>query len=143
MESNSLVDNTLSVRNVAQKLLVIFRHHIGYKDRIAREELFAEVYGYDMNPKNIRDWFRWEFVKRAMHYCRIRTHCFIGFSFDNRQSEFYVLKDDTDAEPYQKILEQNIKNMKLMQKKAMLSIKGEWHKEAWQLPERKKQNLIE
>jgi hypothetical protein len=132
-----VTQRSLTTRNIAEALLVIMQSHIGNENAILREDLFKKLFRHDYNDSNLRDWLRWEFVKRAMHFCRVFTNCFIGCKSINGNFSYFVLKSMDDAQFYHDMLENSIKKMRIMQKRAILSVRGEWYKDKWLIPEKK------
>lgn len=139
----------LTTTSIAYKLLHIFRIHIGEYNAISHNELFKKVFGRS-EEITLADDLRWEYVKRAMHYCRQRTKCFIGHKFENGVWKYFVVEDFRDAKYFCDTLERNIGRMRAMQQKALKSIRQKWYEIDWvedsksqfKLEKWKKQKLI-
>lgn len=107
---------SLTTGNIAEKLLHIMKSHIGYENAISRKALFHKVFGKAENEDSLEDWLRWEFVKKGMHHCRVRTRCFISSCrTDDFVFKYFVVNSVYDAEHYIKTLDNCIKKMRFMQ----------------------------
>jgi hypothetical protein len=140
--SFGLTQRNLTTRNIAEVLLVIMQNHIGTVNGIDKDDLFYKVFKKQRVDSDIRDWLRWEFVKKAMHFCRVFTKCFIGCWNTGGTFKFFVLADENDLAHYHDLLENSIRKMKIMQKRARKSIEEQWFKDKW-LIENKKAGLID
>jgi len=118
------------------------KDHIGEENHIYKHDLFKKIFKKECNETDIRDWLRWEFVRRAMHYCRVRTDCFIGSRNHDGFWSYFVLKDRLDASYYCDTLQNAIKKMNQMQVRALASVRQEWYKRQWKLPEQNKKLLV-
>lgn len=123
----------LTIRNVATKLLQIMEKHISCENAISRSRMYKAIFGI-VEGEDLEDWLRWEFVRKAMHFCRKRTKCFIANENRNGKYYYFVIKDDYDAECYIQTLEKNIKRMRVMQAKALEAVEKQWWKAKWDLP---------
>lgn len=120
----------LTTASISYKLLHIFRRHIGEYNAISHNELFRKVFGRS-EEITLADDLRWEYVKRAMHFCRQRTKCFIGHKYEHGVWKYFVVEDFKDAKYFCNTLEKNIGRMRAMQQKAMKSIRQKWSKIDW------------
>jgi hypothetical protein len=77
-----------------------------------------------------------------MHFCRVYTRCFIGCWYNGGIYKFFVLADENDLAHYHDILENSIRKMKIMQKRARKSVEEQWFKDKW-LIENKRVELID
>lgn len=127
---------TLTTRNIAGRLLEIMAQHIGYDLCISRRKLFEKLYGHE-EEDTLKDWLRWEFCRRAMHYCRQNTKCFIASSQAKGKYSYFVLKENSDAMLFADVLSTNIKQLEEMKKRAFKSVREKWWDSTWQLPTRK------
>jgi hypothetical protein len=116
---------------IAKQLLLIFRKHIGFDNSITKDELFKKLFDKDYNPNDVKDYIRWDFVKKAMHLLRTKTKCFIITERYEGESYIYVINEIEEAKVYIDILDNNINKMRLMQKRAQKAIKEKWHKLDW------------
>jgi len=131
----------LTTKNIAMKIMDIMKKHIGYDYHITRPQLFRELFLKD-EEETLADWLRWEFVKKAMHLCRVKTKCFIS----SKRSEghnwvYFVVADEDDAGYYVDNLNKNINRIRAMQQRAMKSAREQWYKEDWVLPHKTKKLL--
>jgi len=122
---------SMTTRNIAEAVLVLMQNHIGYDNNISKNDLFYKLFRKELNDNDIKDWLRWEFVKKAMHFCRVYTNCFIGLKSENGTYKYFVLSNENDLSYYNDMLENSIRKMKLMQIRARKSIKEEWYKDKW------------
>ena len=123
----------LTTRNIAGKLLEIMTGCIGYDNMISRAKLFQKLFGHK-EEDTLKDWLRWEFAKKGMHYCRLYTKCFIGSTRIKDQWVYFVAKEYSDAMLYCNTLDRNIKAMEDMKKRAIKSVKEGWFNSKWELP---------
>lgn len=121
----------LTTANIAQKLLHIFKKHIGEENSISHMQLFRKIFGR-AEEITLADDLRWEYVKRAMHMCRQRTKCFIGHKYERGVWKYFVVSDLNDAQYFVTTLEKNIKRMRAMQQKALKSVRDKWYKLDWE-----------
>ena len=79
------------------------------------------------------DEYRWEYVKKGMHFLRQRTKCFIASRYNPHTQEWYyfVVKSMTDAQHYIDTLNRNIKRMRSMQTRAVQAVEKKWYSENW------------
>lgn len=124
------------VRQIVIELMDIMKNHIGNKKAITREELFRKIFLKECDVRKLDDWLRWEFVKKAMHYCRLHTKCFIGSQIENSKWIYFIVEKDSDVKFYCDNLNKRIKSMNLMKLKAAKAVDEQWHKTKWELPER-------
>lgn len=124
----------LTAKNIAIMLLDIMQEHIGFNNAISKDMLFKAIFKR-LPEKNLSDWLRWEFIKRAMHWCRLNTKCFIGSRRYNDRYYFFVIASMVDANYYIQNLEVSIAKMRYMQQKAHKAALEKWHLLDW------KQNL--
>lgn len=123
----------VTTRNIAEILIILFHSHIGQENAISKDALFEKIFMRDYNQTEIKDWLRWEFVKKAMHFCRVYTNCFIGFKRDGAEYSFFVLKSEEDAQHYIKTLDNSIRKMRFMQNKARKYVEKEEYKKGWKI----------
>lgn len=124
------------VREIAIRLMDIMRNHIGSKKALTREELFQKIFLQEGDIKKLDDWLRWEFVKKAMHYCRLHTKCFIGSQIKDQKWIYFVVKKEIDVQFYCDNLDKRIKSMNAMKLKAAKAVDEKWHKAKWELSEK-------
>jgi hypothetical protein len=118
----------LRVKNIAAVIADIFHKgkYIGFDNAIAQDDLFNEIFGKWQKPDDLADELRWEYARRAMHYLRQRTKCFIGSVYsEDKRRHYFVIKSEDDAQHYIGLLENCIKKMRFMQKRAMQSVDEE------------------
>lgn len=122
--------STLTIQNLSIKLLNIFSKHIGSKKAISKDKLFFKVFNKKYEHNYI-DEFRFIYVRRAMHNLRKKSKCFIGSRNVQGDWHYFVLKDMNDANYYIDNLNNNIKRMRIMQRKAKHSVDNNWSKLNW------------
>lgn len=126
----------LTTQNLALAMLPILESHIGQENAISKAALFKQVFGKKYDDTNLADYMRWEFMRKAMHLLRQRSNCFVagGYNEQSQQYEYFVLKSHEDAMVYNGILNNSIKRMVSMQKRAVKSVEQEWWRQKWVLP---------
>lgn len=140
-ESKKLPAKVFATRAVVEKLLVIMKKHVGENKRISRMDLFTMIYGVpEYEVEELKAWFMWEIIKKAMHYCRQRTKCQIvsqRFTYKGKRHKngsifyYWVACTYFDAKIYRINLEKNIKAMIKSIGKMEKSVKQKWYKEKW------------
>lgn len=123
----------LTTKNLAQVLFNVMRDHVGRDSEISRADLFQKLFK-KREQDTLQDWLRWEFVKKAMHYCRQRTFCFISSRSKNSTWYYFVVKDHDDAGEYINTINRSIKSMEAMKKRAIKAADEGWHRKEWMLP---------
>jgi hypothetical protein len=127
---------SIATHQIASVVLLIFKQHIGRDHAITKSALFQKLFRLPFHDDKIVDFVRWEFARRAMHLLRQRSHCFIACQSNGVEHEYYVVDSTSDAEPYIKRLETSMKNMRLMQKRALKAGEEHWGtKKTWTLPD--------
>ena len=121
----------MTINNIMYVVAKIMSGHKGLDKSISSDDLFKEVYGSDRKPDYVDD-FRWDYIRKAMHKLRQRTKLFIA---SNRRTsgdfEYFVPITPGEAQIYIDGIENNIRRMRSMQRKAMKSVIDEWYKLDW------------
>ena len=130
----------LTTKNMALKLMDIMKIHIGYNNAIGRAELFSEIFK-KKEEQTLADWLRWEFTKKAMHLCRVKTKCFISSKREGAEWVYFVIATEEDANYYIDNLNKNINRIRAMQQRAMKSAREQWFNDDWVLPHKTKKML--
>ncbi len=130
----------LTTSNIAFEILKIFGKHIGRDNEITRGKLFKRIYA-KTEEASLIDELRWDFIKRAMHLCRLRTKCFIGSRYYRGIWRYFVVDDMGDAEYYINNLKKSIKRMESMQSKCAESVRKGWSKVDWFADVKEKKSL--
>jgi hypothetical protein len=132
-----------NLKDIIERLFVIFKKHIGEENKISRRNLFMAVYG--IAPEDcteLQEWVMWEGVRRCMHKMRQRTKCFVvskcvplsRLSARNQGVwNYWVANSMSDHKVYEDNINRNIKAMRAMISKCEKSIKGGWWKEEWEI----------
>jgi len=123
---------TLTVGNLAFKVMNIFRDYIGGDEAISRARLFKKIFGHSEDC-GLADELRWIYAKRAMHLLRQRTKCFIASERRGHTWYYFVIRTKADAQAYIDNLNNSITRMRAMQRKAMKSVEERWHSVDWTL----------
>jgi hypothetical protein len=114
----------------------IMKHHIGVANRISQEDLFLALFRQPMDlDHNYSHWGWWEFTKKAMHFCRNHTKCFIVLCKEGRRGKYSycVAREESDLRDYRNILNDNIGKMRKMMAKGQIAVEEKWYKELWQI----------
>lgn len=133
-ELSGMEQRQVTIRAIAGVLIKKFQRHIGHENCIPHEDLFRELFKHEYKDTNLADVIRWDFTKKAMHYLRKYTHCFIVSQHEQDGFVFWVAKTDADAQVYIRRLDRSIAAMRYMQRKVQTSVMEHWYKESWTLP---------
>lgn len=120
----------LATKTIAFELMKIMKKHIGNDAEISQKNLFKKLFKTEMTD-NLTDWFKWEFTKKAMNYCRKNTYCFIVSRNNGKEWYYFVVENNEDAEYYCDLLNKNINSMKTMMNKVKRAAKDKWHTIDW------------
>lgn len=124
----------MSKLGISKKLLEVMKEHIGKDNAINKSQLFEKLYNIEENENNLNHWFIWDLTKKAMHYVRKTTKCFIAMRRTNgAQYEFFVVEDRNDAKEYVDVINKNIKQMKSMITRAITAADENWSDMEWVL----------
>lgn len=107
--------------DIKQKIISLFRNHIGKENAITPYELFYSVYG--INPQLIsifeREFF-WNVIKRISRELRKSETCFIV----NKGNKLFVLKSEEELESYKKSIDRHVEDLKNVKIKAIRWVKN-------------------
>lgn len=131
----------ITVRQVAEKLLQIFKQHIGEGKRISQVDLFYKIYGVSKHEINdLKSWFMWDIIRKACHYCRKYTRCKIiskiiskGYKLTTTDKYegfryYFVASTVAEAEVYCNTLKKSQLAMERAKKRMRSAIKNNYHK---------------
>ena len=131
MKLQHLKRRVLTISNIMYVVATVMKSHIGLENAISSEDLFKKVYNRPRQPDYVDD-FRWDYVRKAMHRLRQTTKLFIANTRKNTDTYVYfVPTTEAEAQKYVDRLENNIKRMRAMQRKAMKSVYEGWFKVDW------------
>jgi hypothetical protein len=108
-------------------------NHIGFSRAITKDALFMQLFKTEFRENSIKDWVRWEFVKKGMHHLRKYTHCFVVSECRNGQWVFFVPETQSDISFYTKMLDNTVKKIHWMQNRAAQSVEKQWFREKWEM----------
>lgn len=131
----------LTYNKISVSLLTVFKKHIGEENSITKEDLFKKIYEIEYDVRSPAHYMLWEFVKRSMNKVRRESKCFISSKQNGHSTDYFVVKDQEDADYYIKRLTQTIKKMKYMMNRAQKSVDEKWYREGWQLKYQEKKML--
>lgn len=139
----NIADKAQATRALANRLLIIMQEHIGRENKLSQEALFRKLFHTTMDLEHsFSHWGWWEFTKKAMHYCRLYTKCFIVAIKDGRHEYSYcVVKDYRDLQDYEDLLTDSIKSMKKMINKGEKAVEERWYREVWALSQPKSKQI--
>jgi len=133
------VKRLLTTNNLATIIIELMKNHIGRDRAITKEKLFSSLFNKTYSDNDIRDWLRWEFVKKALHLLRQRSNCFV---ISDRKKDgtfiFFVISNNSESMLYQNQLDKSIRAMYYMKRRAIKSIDEQWYKQTFEL----KQSMI-
>jgi len=134
-----------TVRAVAEKLLKLFKKHIGEENRISRMDLFYEVYSVSEHEVGeLKAWFMWDIVRRACGFCRKYTRCKIiskaykvsEYSTEGGVRYYFVASNMMEALVYTDLLAKCQKAMDGAKKRLKSAVRNGHHKDTsrWVMP---------
>jgi hypothetical protein len=95
-------------KEMRDRLMSVFRFHIGREYSISQYELFSEIFRKDPLSIDIyKRCFYWSVLKRVLNGMRKDLSLFVAYKRD----KFFVVADKEDAKFYKGIMDNNIKNM--------------------------------
>lgn len=131
MKLQHLRRKVMTVSNIMYVIANIMKNHIGMDKAIKGDDLFKKIYLSERQPNYVDD-FRWDYVRKAMHRLRQSTKLFIANTrLENGSFIYFVPTDEAEAEHYIDRLENSIKRMRAMQRKALKSVQEGWYKVDW------------
>lgn len=131
----------ITYNKISVSLLEIFRKHIGEDKSISKEDLFKKIYNMDYDIRSPSHYMLWEFVKRSMNKVRRESKCFISSKQNGHSTDYFVVKDQNDADYYVDRLNKTIKKMKYMMNRAQKSVDEKWYRQSWELKFQEKKRL--
>lgn len=126
---------------IAFKLMLVMKNHIGSKNAISRDKLFAKLFA-KVEEDTLSDWTRWEFIKKAMSYCRSKTKCYIAGIWNGGSWSYYVVRSMKDAEMFNENLDRAIKGLQQQKRKTLKAVKERWYNKNWEIPEKDQKLLM-
>lgn len=131
MKLQHLRRKVMTISNIMFIIAEIMKKHKGIENAISGDELFKNVYLTDRKPDYVDD-FRWDYIRKAMHRLRQRTKLFIANTrHENGSYYYFVPTNEEEAQHYINFLENSIKRMRSMQRKAMKSVYERWYELDW------------
>jgi hypothetical protein len=122
----------ITISKISDILLKLMKLHIGDVSAITKEDMYKFLFKENIDD-SLKAWIRWDFVKKAMHKCRLRSKCFIvSRRLENGQYIYYVPINNAEIMPYHNMLDRNISKMEYMKKRAEKSIKEQWYRKDWE-----------
>jgi len=120
-----LQDLIATEKEMRERLIAVFRFHMGRKEYISQYELFCEVFKKDPLVLDIyKRNFWWSVLKRVLNNMRKDMSLFVAY----RGDKFFVVADKEDAKIYKGVMDKNIKAMKSAKKRC-----DEWvEKKLWE-----------
>lgn len=118
---NKLLQKRNVVKEIDERLISIFREHIGKENMIGLDDVFVEVFNYDMNDVPFKRYFWKDFILKRIRLLRRTGRCFITC----QNGGYFVLKTQDEADCYKDILKREIKAIKGSLEKADLWVEKE------------------
>lgn len=115
IESVTEEEALMTVKEIAENLIIIFRNHIGEENAIKPVELFENVYGrnpFNMNIFEKEYW--WNILKNILRHLRNQDKLFVI----NKGSKLFVLKTTQEATDFKKKIDLSIVKMQEIKKRA-------------------------
>ncbi len=121
-----------TIRTIAERLFKVMTNHIGIDDYISRDALFKKVYMVGMNDlPDLQTYVLQDLLRRAVHYCRTKTNCFIINTRVKANYYYFVVKNKHEAQVYSTMINKRIKNLKAIEKKCFKAVEQKWYKREW------------
>lgn len=121
----------MTIKNIMYVVATVMKNHKGLDNAISSDDLFKKVYLSERKLDYVDD-FRWDYIRKAMHRLRQKTKLFIANTKNESGTySYFVPTNEEEAQYYIDRLENNIKRMRTMQRKALKSVYEEWHKLDW------------
>lgn len=131
----------LTTYNIAEAIIRIFEPCVGQRNAISKSALYKKLFNKPFED-SLADFVRWDFTKRAMHLLRQQSNCFV--ISERREDDWYlfVVSSDAEVQVYVNTLENSIKKMRSMMKRAQQAVDQRWHQKTWVLSGRKGRQAI-
>lgn len=133
IHNNKLPQAQITTRKLAEELIKVFNNCVGLEKAITRDKLFLRLFNKPYNQNNLVDYIRYDFIKKATHYLRTHSNCFVICKNDYTDVKFFVISNEEEANYYINTLNNSIKRMKVMQKKALTSVKQRWYNHKFEI----------
>jgi len=124
------------MKKATTELIHIFNDHIGASNAITKKILFKKLFKTEYNKSDLGHYMMWELVKKTMHFLRLKSNCFIASNYNNGY-EYYVIKTTNEAKKYIQTLENNINQIKKMQRRASQAVIEGWYKQQFKVETKK------
>jgi hypothetical protein len=119
---------------IAGKLLVIMKNHIGRENAIEHIELFKKVYNIEYDSANNNHWMWDAFLSGGMRLCRLYSKCFIvPVKANGRKCSYCVVEKKEDTKEYVNILKDNVVRIKKSIETSQVAAEDHWSKKVWHL----------
>jgi len=102
---------------IEQRLLIHFQNHIGEKNQTSIGEIFEAVTGINIKSDDIQNYVKfywWNIIEKLIKRLRKEDKCFII----KKNSHYFVLKQENEADYYKDICNKSIKYMEEAQVRA-------------------------
>lgn len=143
MSNQKLITPKLTSTLLAERIMVLFKDHVGHNKGIERNELFKYLYGekykktISVNNVTIRNYehlYKADLMRKALHHLRVFSTCFVtSLRNDSGETEYAVVSNAEEAELYCGRLSKNIKRLNEMKKRARQSVREGWYKKPFLL----------
>lgn len=130
--SSSKNMSDLRIPSIALRVMDVMKNHIGEKQKISREKLFAKLFNRKLDINKLDHWVIWEYIKKSMRYLRVHSNCFIVSHYDDK-SYYFVLKTEQESEYYKEKLDNLVKRVSSLKKRADKAVEQKWYQQEWQL----------
>lgn len=130
VKSKKVVDLTKYRRDVRlDRLLSLFKKHIGVEKQITAYNLFKAVFGLPYRFTEMQIYYLWNLLKQDMNYLRRKTFCFIGSHWNGDTWVYYVIKTEEDAKPYIDRMINHVKRCTYMKNRCKKAVEEEFWKQ--------------
>lgn len=116
----------------------ILPNHIGKDNAISKLQLFKKLFKVDYDPEDNIQFYLWDVLKKALHILRKYSKCFVTTEKEKSRFKVYVISNMDEAKIYVNAMENCVKRMRYMEKRAVESVGKGWYKDTseWKLPTR-------
>jgi hypothetical protein len=113
-------DRQIIIKNLMKKC-------VGRQNAVTHDKLFETVYGDMDNYSELQIFFLWHRIKQDMNWLRKTTPYFIGVDVSNQNWYYYIVTNERDAEPYIRLMTNNIKKCEMMRERCKKAVREKWY----------------
>lgn len=131
--AQQLVKPKLTSALLAEKMMVLFKKHIGHGKGISRQDLFKTLYGVKYKSNSYEHFYKVDLMRKALHHLRVYSTCFVtSYRDEEGEMRYAVVSNVEEAEHYCDVLNKNIKRMQMMKIRARRSVNEKWYEKPFE-----------